>query len=96
MVGKDFFSGRYIEMFGTFQRGVIVRVIVDFVSIQENGREVNCTYAYIFARVAPDIRPFLLSGIRPDIRFRVPNIWLEKNCLKLKTGDKYNCNKTYT
>jgi len=25
-------------------------------------------------RVAPDIRPFLISGIRPDIRFRLPDI----------------------
>ena len=25
-------------------------------------------------RVAPDIRPFLLSGIRPDIRLQVPDI----------------------
>ena len=23
----------------------------------------------------PDIRPFLLSGIRPDIRLQVPDIW---------------------
>ena len=34
-------------------------------------------------RVAPDIRPagypaFLISGIRPDIRFRLPDIRLEK------------------
>jgi len=27
-------------------------------------------------RVAQDIRPFLISGIRPDIRFRLPDIRL--------------------
>ena len=26
------------------------------------------------SRVASDIRPFLISGIRPDIRFRLPDI----------------------
>ena len=44
-------------------------------------------------RVASDIRPFLISGIRPDIRFRLPVISVvgypaRKKCLKLKTEDK--------
>ena len=30
----------------------------------------------VMIRVAPDIRPFLISGIRPDIRFRLPDIRL--------------------
>ena len=30
------------------------------------------------SRVAPDIRPFLISGIRPDIRFHLPDIRLEE------------------
>ena len=30
----------------------------------------------IMPRVAPDIRPFLISGIRPDIRFRLSDIRL--------------------
>ena len=30
----------------------------------------------VYIRVAPDIRPFFISGIRPDIRFRLPDIRL--------------------
>ena len=40
-------------------------------------------------RVAPDIRPLF------DIRYPVPDIWLEKNSFKLKTEDQKNYNKTY-
>ena len=41
------------------------------------------------SRVAPDIRPFLISGIRPDIQFRLPDIRLEKKTfLKLKIEEK--------
>ena len=45
------------------------------------------------SRVAPDIRPFLKSGIRPDIQFRLPDmrpdkdIRPEKNFFRLKTED---------
>ena len=28
----------------------------------------------VFYKVVPDIRPFLVSGIRPDIRFHLPDI----------------------
>ena len=41
---------------------------------------------------------FFISGIRLDIRFRLPDIQpdirLEKNCFKLKTEDRKNYNKT--
>ena len=38
-----------------------------------------CVYCLsITARVAPDIRPFLMSGIRPDIRQTKPDIRPEK------------------
>ena len=40
------------------------------------------------SRVAPDIRPFWISGIRLDIRFLLPDIRLEKKLVELKTEDK--------
>ena len=46
-------------------------------------------FGLLFTRLAPDIRPFFISGIR----FRLPDIRLagypaRKNCFKLKAEDK--------
>ena len=44
----------------------------------ENTEDQVAYYSYIVGlhRISgrPDIRPFLISGIRPDIRFRLPDI----------------------
>ena len=47
------------------------------------GLRVSKAWYLLTSRVVPDIRPFLLSGIRPDIRFHSPDI-RRISCLKSK------------
>ena len=52
----------------------VAKFLVDFiVAVLLTVSKNNLIY-----RVAPDIRPYFISGIRPVIRFRLPDIRLEK------------------
>ena len=62
---------------GEYKKQMINRSSFSFVKgFQISLCKVNQAIILELTRVAPDIRPFLISGIRPDIRFRLPNIRL--------------------
>ena len=44
------------------------------------------SFIILKTRVVPDIRPFLISRIRPDIRFHSSDIRLEKKLFKIKNS----------
>ena len=68
---------RFIEGLDLGELGVeAVDEPLSLKTTENNMKLIQCKLGLQNCRVVPDIRPFLISGIRPDIRFHLPYIRL--------------------